>query len=420
MVAAVAGLLVFGLGSGLAASGASTPPAFRVAWIDGLHARTTETAVQALLDRRAAAVRAKDRSAFLADVDSADPVFFRRQTEVFENLIQLPLDDLAFIVEPAATYASVISPQAIARYRAAVYAPGVTVRYRISGVDSRSVTAPWVPVLGYSGHRWVIAAEAADKGLPYGVNGQAWDAGPISVVTSSHVVAAMSREDAGNASYLLGLAERGLGRVYAVRQTGWTGKVFLTAVQDRRIFDTYFSNAPERVAEVAAIAVPYYDQVLDWHANGAFAATRVVFNPQQLSAQPEELEHDLAHEFTHAAMGAVTVTATPRWLVEGFAEYVAYKGETIAASAIRRSLHGTQPTERLPADGTFYDEPGNYVTSWLACRMLVERYGEAKVIALYTAFQQQGDQETNLNAILGLGIAGLTTQWREYVKKRLT
>ena len=80
--------------------------------------------------------------------------------------------------------------------------------------------------------------------LPLGVNGQPWDASPITVARSTRVVAVMSAEDGARAPALLKMAESALDRVAAVRPNGWAGKIFITAVQDSGIFDTYFADSP--------------------------------------------------------------------------------------------------------------------------------------------------------------------------------
>lgn len=395
-------------------AGAPEPAA---TWIGALRPSERNSAIQELLDRRTAAVRAKDRAAFLADVDTADPDFLRRQGVVFENLVRMPFAELSFRVEPTVGYPRAIPQRLGERFNEAVFAPGVTITYRVDGVDSRPVTAPWVPVLGYADGRWVIAGEAGAEDLPYGANGQAWDAGPISVARSTRVVAVLSADDASRADYLLRLAETALNHVGAVRSGGWEGKVVVTAVQDQRIFDAYFSDSPDRIAQVAAIAVPYYDRIADWHKEAAFATTRVVFNPKQLSAQPEQLAHDLAHEFVHAAMGSVTIRATPRWLVEGFAEYVSYRSENVSPAALRRLLRNATVGDALPVDSTFYSDSGNYVVSWLACRMIAERHGEQRLVELYESFQRRSDQDANVSAALGVSLPTLTAQWRDYVNK---
>jgi hypothetical protein len=298
----------------------------------------------------------------------------------------------------------------------------VTVRHRIEGVDSKPVATPWLAIFGYTGGKWLIVGNGTGKDLPTGEAGQPWDAsGPITVVRSERVVAVLSAEsgkppaDGGQA--LLQLAETGLQQVAAVRPGGWDGKVVLTAVADRQIFDTYFAEAQDRVGQVAAIAVPYYSAVAEWSSQPAYATTRIVFNPSELSAPKAELQHDLTHEFTHAAMGPVTGPYTPRWLVEGFAEYVAYKDGRFDAAGIRQAL-GDLAIGTFPDDKQFYEEPRNYVSGWLACRMIAETYGQDKLIAFYEGFLRLSEVESVSREVLGVGRPQLEQQWRDYVEKQ--
>jgi hypothetical protein len=387
------------------------------AWVDSMRPSVRDPALAALLDRRAKAVLAKDKAAFMADVDQTDPAVTKRQGLLFDNLAKMPFAELRFELAVTHSYVHLLAESARDRYHQAAYAVGVAVSYKITGIDATVVSTPWVPVFGYSGGKWLVAGELDDKSLPFGVGGQPWDAaGPISVVRSKRVVAVISADDANRGPFILEMAETGLDEVAAVRSGGWDGKVLVTAVQDQRIFDRYFADSPDRVAQVAAIAVPYYDRIPNWNSQPKYATTRVVFNPQELSAQPDELAHDLTHEFAHAAMGPVTNGNTPRWLVEGFAEYVAYKPSRVSSSVIKRAIGDLSVDGGLPTDDAFYREPRNYVGAWLACKMTAERYGEAKLIALYERFQNAPSAEAAIREVLGVERPTLESQWRAYVE----
>ncbi|GAA3280911.1 hypothetical protein Dvina_53120 [Dactylosporangium vinaceum] len=385
-----------------------------VAWV-GVDAE----AIDRVLQRRAQAVQRKDAAAWMADVDQSDPAFGKRQRQEFDNLAKLPFAQLEFERTPQSVVkmAAFLPSGAFEKYHAAVRIVPVTIRHRIEGVDSRPVATPWLAVFAYVGHRWVIAGDGAGKDLPTGEAGQPWDAaGPIAVVRNERVTAVISA-DAGPADGgqgLLELAMTGLQQVAAVKPGGWDGKVLLTAVADRRIFDTYFAESQDRVAQVAAIAVPYYSAVAEWSNRPAYATTRIVFNPSELSAARGELQHDLTHEFTHAAMGPVTGPYTPRWVVEGFAEYVAYKDGHFAAAGIRQAL-GDLAVTQFPDDKQFYEEPRNYVAGWLACRMIAERYTQDRLVAFYEAFQRLSEVDSAAREVLGVSRVQLEQQWREYV-----
>jgi hypothetical protein len=386
-------------------------------FVGELRPQLSKLTLTALLERRANAVRDRDRQAFLADVDGTDQAFVRQQEQQFDNLTRLPLAEFRYSLEDGVHYDALIPAAVSGRYHSLVRAAAVTIRYRIDGVDTEPVAAPWVPIFGVVGGRWRLAGVAGDAKLPTGTNGQAWETGELAVVRSERVVLVLSATDANRAPEMLRMAESGLDHVAAVRHGGWAGKVLITAVQDPRLFTTYFADNPDHVGNVAAIAVPYYAQVPDWHAKPSYAATRVVFNPHQFTADPTELAHDLTHEFTHAAMGPATTDYMPLWLVEGFAEYVAYKPEQVPGSFVKRSLEGF-PTGAAPPSANFYGDGRNYVLGWLACRMIVERYGEAKLLALYEASGSgSAGSDSAVKQVLGVDTATLDTQYVSYVEK---
>ncbi|GAA1800649.1 hypothetical protein HC028_08830 [Planosporangium flavigriseum] len=389
-------------------SGGATGAAF----VGDLRPEVRRVALTALLERRAKAVRDRDRQAFLADVDGADQAFKRQQEQQFDNLTKLPLAEFRYSLEQPVRYDALIPTAVRDRYQGRVQTAAVTVLYRIDGVDTEPVAAPWVPIVGVVAGRWRLAGVASDGRLPTGTNGQAWETGEITVARSARVVLVLSAGDANRAPDLLRMAETGLDQVAAVRRGGWVGKVLITAVQDPRLFTTYFTQNPDHVVNVAAIAVPYYAEIPDWRAKPKYAATRVVFNPHEFEADPTELAHDLTHEFAHAAMGSVTTDETPLWLVEGFAEYVAYEPEQVPSSFVRRSLEGF-PAGSTPPSANFYGDPRNYVLGWLACRMIVEKYGEARLLALYEA-SGSGDA---VKQVLGIDTATLDRQYVNYVEK---
>lgn len=388
-------------------------------WVD-MRSGVGVKAIEELLERHTQAVKKKDVNAWMADVDQSDAAFAKRQKQLFDNLVKMPFSDISFDRTrlPARQLAKFLPTQLFDRYHAAVHVEAVTIRHRIEGVDSKTVAIPWMPVVAFTNGKWLIVGDAAGKDMPLGANGQPWDStGPVAVLRNDRIIAVVSADDAQRGRNLLQMAETSLKQVAEVRPTGWDGKVLFTAVQDKRIFDTYFAESQERIAQVAAIAVPYYNEVGDWATSPAYSSTRVVFNPTQLTAQTEELAHDLTHEFAHAAMGPVTTARTPRWVVEGFAEYVAYKKDKVLAASIRQAL-GDLTISTLPTDAQFYSEPRNYIASWLANRMIAEKFGQDKLIAFYEAFQNVAEVESAAREVLGIGVSTLEQQWRDYVAKQ--
>ena len=398
--------LVCGAADGaLFASGGSPTGA---AFVDG------DQSLVSLLARRAAAVTKHDEAAFLADVARDDPRFVDRQRTEYRNLVALGLSSFTLTLSRAHDYPAVTDPALTREYGSQLREVGVTVRYAVGGLDTAPDAEPWIPTFAVVNGGWLLVAEqgaGAGDQYPFAVGGQPWEARPVVVVKSAHVVAVISKEDQEIAPHLLDLAERGVVDAAKVRPDGWPGKVLVTAVSDQKVFDSYFAGSSDKIAQVEAVTVPRYDAVPEWDHAAGYALSRVVFNPAMLGGGEDELQHALTHEFTHVAFGPETSNATPIWLVEGMAEYVAYASDKVPdgfANRAAREAHGSA----LPADRTFYDSADNYLLAWLACRLIAQRYGHAKLLAFYDWFKAHDSVDDGFRTVLGTGQDAFTATWQ--------
>ncbi len=379
-----------------------------------------QAAIQQLLTRRATAVNSHDEKAYLADVDQSRPNFVQHEKEEFSNLTALDLSAFTLTVTAVGRYpARDLDPALAASFDRGLVTVSVTVRYAVRGVDSSPVAAPWVPYLGQRDGHWVVADELVhDNGLPEGAGGLPWETGAVVVKRSPHVVAVISVDDERIAPQLLQLAETGVQNALRFQPTGWPGKVLVTAVSDRDVIASYFRDDSERLDSVAAVAVQSFSQVYEWRSGSDFAyvTSRVLFNPDSLGGNADELEATLTHEFIHVATGPITSGRTPTWLVEGIAEYVGEDAGRVSTARLRDELaHYGYPTQ-LPDDGDFYDIGyRNYLYSALACRYIATTYGKAKLLALYSAFTTDTTQDAAARATLGVGEAQLTSGWLAYL-----
>jgi hypothetical protein len=379
-----------------------------VAFVDG------DQALVNLLSRRATAVIKHDEAAFLADVATDDPKFVDRQRTEYRNLVTLGLSSFTLTMTRAHDYSQVTDAALTREYGNALREVGVTVKYAVGGVDQAPDAEPWVPTFGLVRGRWLLVAEqgagAGDR-YPFAVGGQPWEARPVVVVKSPHVVAVISKEDREIAPHLLDLAERGVVNAAKVRPDGWPGKVLVTAVSDQKVFDSYFAGSPDKMTQVEAVTIPRYDAVPEWDRAARYALSRVVFNPAMLGRGEEELQHALTHEFTHVAFGPATTSNTPVWLIEGMAEYVAFATEKLPDGFLNRAARQA-PGSALPADRSFYDSADNYLRAWLACRLIVQRYGQAKLIALYDWFKGHDSVDGGFRSVLGTSQGAFVAAWQ--------
>ena len=121
------------------------------------------------------------------------------------------------------------------------------------------------------------------------------------------------------------------------------------------------------------------------------APVRIVANPKlfaKLSAQGRRIV--LTHETTHVASNA-TASPVPLWLAEGFADYVAFSTVDVsvrsAASELIKAVKEGEGPKSLPDASAFAASSKRlavaYESSWLACRMIAEKYGRDELVAFY-------------------------------------
>lgn len=131
----------------------------------------------------------------------------------------------------------------------------------------------------------------------------------------------------------------------------------------------------------------------------------------------------ISHELTHAYTD-VTTTDLPLWIVEGFADYVALRGEKTpvrksAAQILARVRDGGAPTA-LPGPKEFGSSQhglgATYESAWLIFQMLGKRYDNDAVVDFYTAVRTGTAVDKALRKSFGLDEEGLTAAWRGYLE----
>lgn len=175
----------------------------------------------------------------------------------------------------------------------------------------------------------------------------------------------------------------------------WRHKVVIVAVRDPRIIETYFPELSGSSTNVSALAAPNYDEVAGWSPTNskpydarpdAAPRSRVIINPRYFDPDNAGNASLLTHEITHVATQAQTGAGAPTWLVEGIANYTAYRElwpfpiklpATLAAQVTKGSVY--LPTYE------FYDHhvSANYLVGFLACAYVAHHCGEATLRRYY-------------------------------------
>jgi hypothetical protein len=181
---------------------------------------------------------------------------------------------------------------------------------------------------------------------------------------------------------------------------------------------------PATTEQAAVLAAPASVSGL-----AAVAGTdRVIIEPRSfslLTATGRDVV--LAHELTHVATAAATDGRTPKWLIEGFADYVGYLDSGIpvasAAAELAADVRAGRPPAGLPGPEAFATGSAGpaqaYEEAWLACRYVAGRFGERALVTLYRESMRTGEP-TALVRVLGMTTERFTAAWREYVRSALS
>ncbi|MFC4123507.1 peptidase MA family metallohydrolase [Nocardia rhizosphaerae] len=211
--------------------------------------------------------------------------------------------------------------------------------------------------------------------------------------------------------------------VSATWGTGWNRAPVIVVAGTPAEF-TALTRAAGTTAEVAAVAL-----------TGSYVPgtepteQRIVFNPDARRRVGDEgLATLLRHELTHVATRAATGDGAPLWLTEGYAEYVAQRGQgstfsQIAPTLTTRLRAGVLPTDlTADADFTGTDAPYAYETAWSACAFLADRYGPDTLTTLYqrlaTGPQDRAASDAAFAAVLGTTRADLLDGWQAWLRGR--
>ncbi len=374
---------------------------------------TQAAAVQQVLDRRATAVLDGDRSAFLATGARTPDAASRAATEAaeFDNLRAVPLAAWSY--------------RLTALHRTGDRATAdAQLRYRIRGYDRAPVTAARVLRLTRTGGRWYVASDE-----PAGKSGrQLWEQGAVEVVRGRHSLVLGAGQPRDVLRTYADLADRAVPAVTEAWGTDWPGHVVVLVPRSLAGMAGLLGAPASGYRGIAAVTTA------ETGGAGKAPADRVVINPDAyatLGALGRQVV--LTHETTHVATRAHTTPSTPLWLSEGYADWVGYRrsGRTPAqvAPELDRSVAlGHVPTA-LPGDADFAFAgdaerlAGAYEGGWMACRMIADRWGEARLNDFYRAVGDHpgraGAVEGALKKVLGTTPERFTRDWRAYLKSRL-
>ncbi|MGW0985427.1 hypothetical protein ACWD46_04190 [Streptomyces sp. NPDC002486] len=358
--------------------------------------------VQRLLDRRAAAVLDRDGRAFERTGSGAD----------FARLRAVPVAAWSYRVTALHRTGDTATADA-------------ELRYRVAGYDRAPVTAGRTLRLHRDADgRWSVTADRPAKKSAQ----QLWDQGAVQLVRGRHSLVLGTGQSGRSLRDFADLADRAVPPVSEAWGTDWSRRVVLLVPKSVEGMAGLLGSPASSYRGIAAVTTG------ETGARDRAPADRIIINPDAfalLGGLGEQVV--VTHETTHVATRARTTAATPLWLSEGYADWVGYRaaGRTPAEAApeLSRAVREDRVPTALPDDEDFGFTGDasrlarSYESGWTACRLIADRWGEARLGAFYRAVgehrERAGAVEDAMREVLGTTPGAFTQEWRAYLRDRL-
>lgn len=352
-------------------------------------------AALAVVEERERALRAGDRAAFLATVDPDELGFSATQARWFDNLAQLPVDDVSYELGDEDVMARVSGDGDLQL--------PVDFTMRLRGFDRRPVTQSMVWTFVRDGEDALLASDR-DEQVDAGWMPAPWDLAHLEVRRSGGILAIFDEDTLEHADYVMGdlaAATDVVGR----HLPAWSRRFVAYGTSDVTAIETMSMMSVE---DTAGVAFPVLAR-----PGGPVAAYRFLVNPSVVGDVLSR-GHVFRHELVHVALGTRD-DRSPVWLAEGAAEYVA--GSTAPVRLRRRSsalrLAGVTAYPLEAGDRFYTGDPGvSYELAGLVCDYIATTRGEDELWDLVRAFRagrvSATDPESVVRRELGLSTRELS------------
>jgi len=134
----------------------------------------------------------------------------------------------------------------------------------------------------------------------------------------------------------------------------------------------------------------------------------------------------LTHELTHVALHQSGLTGVAHWIIEGSAEFTAYRASRLSlvqlapevATAVRAGRAPTGPPTGPPTDADFTARPAAaYQEAFVWCRFLVHRFGRAGFVRFVRAADAR--RPDAFATSFGVGPGALRAPYTQFLRTQL-
>jgi len=328
-------------------------------------------AAEELVEDRLAALRSRDRKAFLGTLDPANTEFTKRQQAYFDNLGDLPVQRVDLTVEPGGV------PMTVHRRGATQLVVRTSLQLR--GYDAEPVvTEDLYTFEKVDGSPRLTDDRDLSFDSLHGFVPTPWDLGPVTVREQGGALVVFDGGTEDDAEEVTGQVADALAAVDRVVPP-WRDRVIVYDIDDPALLDKMSLMTVENTAGLAfgVYADPDHRKL---------AAMRFLVNPDTDTESGSEFVY--RHELTHVALSERD-DGSPVWLREGVADYTAAQGlPGEQRRALRSVLAGRAAGLRdLPDGRKFYQvEPRkSYALAFLVCDWIADQHGSEELWRLMDA-----------------------------------
>ncbi|MFD9126837.1 hypothetical protein [Kitasatospora sp. NPDC059571] len=401
---------------------------------------------QKVADGMTAALAAKDEEAFLKPFKDAQ--LREKQRRTFRNLVRIPWDKAEWVVRaPAPTVTGELPVTFVHQVKGVDLLPlPEEYTWHVAGTGVTGTATASAAATGTGADDRVITDVAGDSSSNTALYPGPWDLyGELAVAVRGNLVVVADKAQGGEVARDADILDRAAqDDLAAWRKAGpatsggrSAGRGFFVVLEKNRdVYNKLYAGDGRKNDRLeAGVNMPVVAYGARHEESGG---SRIVMDTAQSrftgknwkDGVSEIGRHEMAHAIVEPFRTEVALVkdmaSTQMWVVEGFADYMAFRGRDAAAAAdTKAALHGYAAPVGLPPVADFYSDKArqrsaNYTLSADAVRYLAATYGEDKALAFVAAhYTDPKNYQQEIATATGRSVEQFQAEWAADLRSRV-